>query len=231
MEKWTFNNLLFSRLSDVLDISGTEIARRCGITQQLFSRYTLNEVVISVQVLMKICNALRMPCHYFVSEDNNHIVPNRENATIVPDYWHPIFWDRQAVEHTFGDGEGRIYWKDVAKAMGVTPQKPHDRFLLITRFPITDFLDTCNRLNISPFRFLIDSNRYQDLSGKNNKTNFNREIYALRTQIAELSKTANDLTDKYRVLLERQNRLENMVNDFLRENDVSIAAEKIQGPT
>lgn len=229
MEKWSFNDLLFSRLSDVLDISGTEIARRCGITQQVFSRYTTNEVVVSVQVLIKICNALRMPCYYFVSEDNNHVLPDRESATIVAAKWIPISWDSQAVEHTFGDGEGRIYWKDVAEAMGVSLQKPHDRFLLITRFPVNDFLTTCSHLNISPFRFLIDQNR--DNGKQRNKRRviptpgLSVDITLLRQQIAELSKTTADLTDRYRALLDRQSRLERKVNEFLKDNETFLAAE------
>ena len=228
MGKWSFNSLLFSRLSDVLDISGTEIARRCGITQQVLSRYTTNEVVVSVQVLIKICNALRMPCYYFVSEDNNHLLPNRESATIVAEYWQPISWDCQAVEHTFGDGDGRIYWKDVAEAMGVSLQKPHDRFLLITRFPITDFLATCSHLDISPFRFLIDNNR-NEIKQRNKRRalptlGLSAEIAALRKQIEDLSKTTLDLTKKYQALLDRHNRLERTVNDFLR-NNVGIAAD------
>ena len=228
MEKWSFNNLLLSKLSNVLDISASEIARRCGMRQQVFSRYTLNEIDISVQVLIKICNALRMPSHYFVSEDNNHILPNREEATIAANYWQPISWDRQAVEHTFGDGEGRIFWKDVAEAMGMSQQKPHNRFLLITRFPITDFLKTCSHLDISPFRFLIDNNR--DCGKQKNKFHRqsghirNENIEDLRREIKTLTETAENLTKKYRVLLERHNRLERMVNDYIGDN-IGLAAE------
>ena len=126
MTKWSFNMLLLSRLSDVLDISGAEIARRCGLTQQVLNRYMNGDIVLSVQVLMKICNAMRMPAYHFVSEDGSSVLPIREEATLPLDCWHPIEWDIQAVELTFGDGEGRIFWKDVAKVMDISSQKPHE---------------------------------------------------------------------------------------------------------
>ena len=69
MEKWSFNNQLFRRLPDVLDISGAEIARRCSLKQQVLNRYQNGGIVLSVQVLIKICNSLRMPAYYFVAED------------------------------------------------------------------------------------------------------------------------------------------------------------------
>lgn len=229
MEKWSFNSLLFSRLSDVLDISGTEIARRCGIKQQVFSRYTTNETVVSVQTLMKICNALRMPIHFFVSENDSHVIPNRESATIASDCWQPVGWDRQAVEDTFGDGEGRIYWRDVAKAMGVSEQKPHDRFLLVTRFPVTDFLTTCSRLGMSPFRFLIDANRRtandrRQTAPPSPNESFRTEIADLHRKITDLSATVDDLTSKFSALLERHNLLENRFRTYLGDS-LPLAAD------
>ena len=74
MDRWKFNTTLFSSLSDVLDITGTEIARRCGLRQQVLSRYTTNEIVVSVQILIKLCNSLRMPVYYFVAENNNFVI-------------------------------------------------------------------------------------------------------------------------------------------------------------
>lgn len=202
MEKWSFNSLLFSRLSDVLDISGTEIAKRCGLTQQVFSRYTTNETVVSVQVLIRICNSLRMPIRFFISEDNNHIIPNRETATVAADYWQPVGWDSQAVEKSFGDGEGRVYWKDVADAMGVTSQKPHERFLLNTRFPVTHFLAVCSRFGISPFRFLIDKN-----DCRSGGTGMKSEVSALRRKVADLEAAVADLTLKYDRLIADMEKL------------------------
>ena len=246
MGKWSFNEPLFSRLSDVLDISGAEIARRCGLTQQVLNRYMNSDIVLSVQVLMKICNALRMPAHYFVSEDNNHVFPNREVATIPYDCWHPIEWDSQAAELTFGDGEGRIYWKDVAEVMNVSAQKPHERFLLRKRFPIDGFLTACSHFNISPFRFLIDPNRDCGKKAQSRRQPLpspgraeavgdealRAEVRELTGRLADLNSTVSDITKKYEALLQRHtalldrhNELERTVRDYLGLTPSLMAAE------
>lgn len=243
MNKWSFNSLLFSRLPDVLDISGAEIARRCGMKQQVFNRYTNQEVMLSVQILMTICNSLRMPIHFFVSEENNHVIPNRECATIPLDEWHPIDWNYDAVEKTFGDGGGRIYWKDVADAMDVTEQKPHDRFKLKTRFPIDGFLATCNKLNISPYLFLIDNNRDKAKRERGKRgcgprgsamreESLRADVAALTKKLDDLNTTVTELTAKYDDLLQRHtalldshNRLERDFNDYSSYGHIGKAAE------
>lgn len=240
MNKWTFNYQLFSRLSDVLDISSTEISKRCGVKQQVLNRYMRNETVLPVQILIKMCNALRMPSYFFVSEDNNYDMPNREIATISLDNWQPIDWNYQEVENTFGDGGNRIFWKDVAKVMDVTPQKPHARFLLEKRFCIDDFLNVCSHFDISPFNFLIDPNRKQDnksrktaaMSGTRDGANMLGEIRILRQQIADLASTvdgvANDykeISDKYDDLMEAHKALLRRFNEHIEERYIGMAAE------
>ena len=216
MDRWCFNSVLFRSLPKVLGISGTEIARRSGLPQQVLSRYTTNEVVVSVQVLMKICNSLRMPIRYFVSENNYHVMPVREKATVAPDRWLPIGWDALAVEQAFGDGEGRVYWKDVADVMGVTPQKPHERFLLRTRFPVTDFLSTCSRFNLSPFLFLIDGNAVDGQAGgpvpEDGGSGVRKEVAVLRRRVEELSAAVSDLSSKYQALLSAHEALSRRVS-------------------
>ena len=244
MNKWSFNSLLFSRLPDVLDISGAEIARRCGMKQQVFNRYTNQEVMLSVQILMTICNSLRMPIHFFVSEENSHVIPNRECATIPLDEWQPIRWNHDAVEKTFGDGGGRIYWKDVAEAMDVTEQKPHDRFKLKTRFPIDGFLTTCNELNISPFLFLIDNNRDKakrratkkatvpagspagEASLRADVAALPKKLDGMNTTVAELTAKYNDLLQRHTALLDRHNRMEVQFNQYFGiGTSIGMAAE------
>lgn len=240
MERWSFNTLLFSRLTDVLDISITEIAKRCGIRQQVLSRYMSGENVLPVKILIQMCNALRMPCHFFVSEYNNYEIPNREIATIAAGQWQPVEWNRQAVEHTFGDGEGRIYWKDVAVVMGITAQKPHDRFLLRKRFPITDFMDVCNHFCLSPFDFLVDMNRGGIKKGVRKPTaNGDAAASPLLADIATLRQQMADLTDKYHDvirkyddtltkyadLLEAHKSLLRRFEEHISANVVSMAAD------
>lgn len=240
MEKWFFNSLLINKLSDILDLSGAEIARRCGLSQQVMNRYMNNGIVLSVQTLLKICNSIRMPIYYFVAEDNNFVLPNREYATIAHDLWQPVGWNHSAVERIFGDKSGQIAWRDVATAMGVTPQKPHDRMLLKTRLPVDDFCRTCNNLNLSPFTFLIDRNRdvgnkkrrstettttKSDGSSTNNEL-FSQEIADLHQNIAKLNSTIENLTCRYKSLLERHNQLEQTVIRYISHRATEgIAAE------
>lgn len=233
--------LLFSKLSEVLDISGAEIAKRCGMNQPVLNRYMNGENVLPVQILLTICNALRIPSRYFVSEDNEHLFPNREIATVPLDCWQPIIWDKQSVELTFGDGEGRIFWKDVAVAMKVTPQKPHDRFLLRTRFPVNDFLTTCNNLKISPFRFLVDkncdatiqTNRVRKAASPNSSlsegqsmdsespagenTDIHAGIAVLTKKFDAVNAAVADLTAKYEDLLKKHSTLLSRHNELERK--------------
>lgn len=240
MDKWSFNYSLFSKLSKVLQISEAEIARKCGLTQQVLNRYTKADIMPSVQVLLKICNALRMPTHYFVSQDSIHIIPERESATVPYDLWKPVVWNMQAVELTFGDGEGKIYWKDVSAVMGVTSQKPHERFLLRKRFPIDDFFTVCSHYDISPFRFLNDPNTPDTSKRKGHATRRNSapspwendpllaDIAELRKQITALSADVDDLTKKYNTLLKSHEALSRRVSvniENINNSHLSIAAE------
>lgn len=159
MVKYSFNQLLLSKLPVVMDISISEIARRCNISQPVIYNYIKGSIELPLQTLIQVCNALRIPSRLFISENNRHIIPTRETTTIEADRWKPITWNTEAVELTFGDGEGKIYWKDVADVMGVTPQKPHDRFLLRTRFPINSFLHICSHYKLSPYLFIDDHNQ------------------------------------------------------------------------
>lgn len=215
MEKWSFNIQLLGSLSEVLDLTGTEIARRCGLRQQVFSRYATNERGIPIQVLIKLCNVIRMPINYFVSEDDNHIIPNRENATIPIDEWHPVFWNSANVEKIFGDGSNQIRWRDVAEVMKVTPMKPHERFSLRRRFKVTDFLTTCNAFDLSPFLFLNDPNRPIDTRSMKRKSTISakssttpsysdllHKVDALEHEIAELKQKIDDLPQCIKEMLD-----------------------------
>lgn len=209
MNRWSFNMPLFSQLPNVLDITGTEIARRCELRQQVLSRYITNESVVTIQVLLKLCNALRMPAYYFVSVDNNFVIPNRESATIPLNEWHEISWNKEVVEQTFGDGEGRIKWKDVATAMNTSLQKPHERFALRTRFKVTDFFTACNAFGLSPFMFLNDPNRPV---GKTKRRAAIPSYAELQRRVDTLEHDIADLKQRFTTLLHRQEELTKRVN-------------------
>ena len=248
MVNLSFNSLLLSKLTDVLDLSGNEIANRCKLSQTALYHYMKGEVEMPVQALMQICNALRMPTRYFLSVNNRHIIPTRETATIEADRWKPITWSLDAVELTFGDGEDKIYWKDVASIMGLTPQKPHERFLLRTRFPINSFLLTCTHFNLSPFLFLKDENQPADIGKAKRQTAASPQTptkprtapsYAeLAHRVDLLEHDLADLKQKFTALLQDQQaflrrmpvNIQDVHNSHIGINDrVDMAAEKQPG--
>ncbi len=235
MITYSFNHELMARISKVLDITVAEIARRCNIKQQVLNRYVRGEFVISVQALIEMCNSLRMPIYFFVSENDTHLLPAREEATVLPRNWHPITWDTEEVERCFGDGPRQIYWKDVAAAMDVTDQKAHNRLLLNRRLPTTDFLTACTKLQVSPYRFLIDPNRPNFNHKTKKKATYKGELVEmdkLRRELATMHTILDDLTEKYNQLLNDHRRLAQQVNvniDTFSNSHLSIAAEPPTG--
>lgn len=231
MVKYSFNQLLLSKLPVVMDISISEIARRCNISQPVIYNYIKDSIELPLQTLIQICNALRIPSRLFISENNRHIIPTRETATIEADQWKPITWNTEAVELTFGDGENKIFWKDVAEVMGVTPQKPHDRFLLRTRFPISDFLLTCTHYNISPYLFLNDDNAVKEKSKSKPNTSNTSNSKQPKTNHAkstdtptysELSLRVDALEKNFAALNEKYNRLLHEHEELIKRAHVNI---------
>lgn len=210
MAKWNFNELLLSKLSNVLDVSCTEIARRCHLNQSVLFHYIKRDVELPLQILLQLCNDLRMPTRYFICNNGNFVIPNRETATVEADKWKPITWNREAVELTFGDGEGKIFWKDVATIMGVTSQKPHERFLLRTRFPVNSFLLTCSHFNLSPFLFINDPNREEPTKARptpkprKQKASPPPSYAELQERVEQLELEVDDLQQKFEKLLHNQ---------------------------
>ena len=212
MSTWTFNRKLFTQLSDVLDISFAKIAEQCGLRQQVLSRYVTGEIELSLQVLIQLCNGLRIPIYYFVSENGNHVIPNREFATLPQTQWQPITWNHQAAELIFGDGEGKIYWKDVAVVMGVSSQKPHERFRLRRRFPIENFLTVCTHYQISPFKFLVDPNHEVGKQGNTSQgvaaSRFSKGRFETNTSYADYVTLTRKLDNLTAAVLDLTKKLE-----------------------
>lgn len=232
MVKYSFNQLLLSKLPVVMDISISEIARRCNISQPVIYNYIKGSIELPLQALIQVCNALRIPSRLFISENNRHIIPTRETTTIEADQWKPITWNTEAVELTFGDGEGKIYWKDVADVMGVTPQKPHDRFLLRTRFPISSFLQICSHYKLSPYLFIDDPNQprrgaKEKKPSTSNTSNSKQpkpdHAKSIDTPTySELSRRVSSLEKNFAALNEKYNRLLHEHEELVKRVHVNI---------
>ena len=242
MDKWTFNINLFDCLSDVLNLSVAKIAKKADIRQQTLSRYMLHEIRLSVQTLMQLCNALRMPVYYFVCKNGEEIFPEREEATLPAKVYRKAFWNVEEVERTFGDKPGQIFWKDAAEAMNLANQKSHRRFRLETRFPVDDFFKACTTLQISPFRFIVDPNRPEVLgisAGKQKRASRNKpsqaevaelrqEVAALRAKIDVITNRFDDLANRYSLLLEAHKTLAHRFGvtfHSVKDSNISISAD------
>lgn len=222
MDKFNFNFELITCLSSVLDLTVTEIARRCEISQSTLRLYVKQERVIPLQTIIEICNTLHIPTRYFFYE-KEAIIPTRERATIEAEHWLPIEWDNDAVEKTFGDAPRHIYWKNVAKAIGVSNHRPRGRFALKTRFPVDDFLTVCNTFNLSPYTFLIDHNPIPGGASFptshpyaptviHPKNSLRADVAAMQQKMNALFVVIDNLEQKNKVLLDRIEILSNRVD-------------------
>lgn len=241
MKKFKFNSDLISCLPNVLDITLTEIARRCKLNQPTLRMYIIGERALPVQVLLTLCNTLRMPSRYFIyPDDEPGIIPTRETATIEAHRWQSVSWDERATDTLFGDAPEHIFWKDVAAAMGISDQRPRERFALRTRFPVADFLQVCNAFGISPFTFIIDRNLQQaptDPTGSGRETTEHKRqhtrhndssVAELRRQVADLTDMVANLTEKYNTLLAAHNNLARRVSfniETMNDFHLSVASE------
>lgn len=237
MERWCFNIELFDCLPDMFDTTVAKLAKRSGICQQTLNRYMLHEIRVSVQTIMSLCNALRMPVRYFVCK-NEMVIPERENASIPADIFREIVWDLEAVERTFGDGPDKIFWKDAAAAMNVTSQKSHKRFRLETRFPMDDFLLACTNLQISPFKFLVDTNgtgakvqksvaRRTTASTRENEAVL-KEVAAIRQEMETVKAKIDILAKRFDDLLAAHNTFAHRIGiafNGVSDSNINIAAE------
>lgn len=156
MHTISFNNSLLTCLPDLLGVSVNKLAADSGLQPMTLGRFINRGDIISVQLLLKLCNAIRVPISYFFSEGDTRIIPEREHATIPASIFQPAAWDLSTVERTFGDQHGQIFWKDIAATMHVSDQKGHERFALRVRLPVTDFIAVCNAYHLHPSHFFIN---------------------------------------------------------------------------
>lgn len=199
MKHWKFDENLFRVLDDITGYSFNRIAQLSGIQQQAISRYVTGDYALPLQILIKICNAIRFPIYYLIKEDDSLNDVGR-HLLIAKEDWKPVYFSGQASEHIFST-KG-INWKDVGEAMGMAQMNAKKRFLGERRFPVNDFIQTCNRLNLSPFLFLIDPNRKP---AKRSSKGAEDEIL---TRIDTLQNTLAALQQKYDLLAEQMRKLQ-----------------------
>lgn len=226
-------------MPNVLDLSIAEIAKRSGITPMTLGRYMRSDTQIPVQALIQLCNTFRISSCYFLTNDKKHTIPVREEAIRLPSEWKDIAWDTEQVEKVFGDGHGQINWKEVARIMDLTEQKPHHRFRLSTKFPVPEFILVCNSLSISPYMFIVDENRQLsgDSSGEGEKEILeDRRFRQMSRQIEELRSELHETRQQLAALSDGMSRLRSAYKFLASEIDpcsdnVCKVAEEKQGPS
>lgn len=234
MTNWAFNKDLLSMLSDVLDLSFAEISRRVGLKQQVMNRYTKDEINISIQTVLKICNKLCIPLQYFVSIDGVSVIPQREYATLPRNEWRPVDFNRIICEDLFGPN--KIHWKDVGETMGAKSQNAHKRFKLKTRFPVDDFFTTCTSFQISPFLFFIDYNTIKE-GGESKETRkpdnpqAQPDIQDLQKRLGELERRVEHTDAQYKTLLQKYNKLERLYNSLAHDSGTFLLQAAEQSET
>ena len=219
MRNWKFDYDSFRVLDDIAGYSFAKIAKMSGIPQQAISRYVIGEYDLPLQILIKICNSIRLPIHYLIIEEDKQRTLNRED--IVPmDKWKPVYFDSNGAEYIF-TSHG-IQWKDVGEAMGVAQMNAKKRFVAGRRFPVNDFVKTCNKIKLSPFLFLIDPNRKV---AKKSKAQVSEEAME---KIEQLTNALADLQIKYKDLEEKLQRLQdNKITRPVSYSDgIMLAAEQ-----
>ena len=209
MTKWSYNVELFFSLPDILQFTFSKIAKLAGINNQQLNRYKKKNIQMSLDVLIDMCNALNIPIRYFIVENDVAIIPGRGEAVVPAAKWKPIIYDREAADRFFGEGLGRIYWKDVGELMGLAPSNAKNRLKGDSRFPVDEFLAICTKLQISPYNFIIDENLPSDKNDESSPkhTNEKSSVTKLSKNVETMNRRLSALEQKFDNLLKAYKRL------------------------
>lgn len=139
-------------LQRMLSLSPQEVADSFGISFPHYYRIKRGENAMTVQMLLSACNNLYVPSMFFITD----AMPRRDDIG-VERKWHEVRWRTDVVNEFFG--RGGISWSSVTAAMGLRDvNATRKQWRLEASFPIDSFLDVCNKMSLSPWRFLDDDN-------------------------------------------------------------------------
>ena len=154
---WVPNRTLLENLHAVLNLSQKEFIRAAGMSNFNSSYFDGN---ITVNALVKICNAFHISTHHFFLRDagvqptlhpaDYYQSSDWKKVVFHPEYLNDIFgkesltgMTRQQVEKTLGISEWKIKsWRG--------PGSP---------LRVMDLIDLCNTLDVTPSCFITDLNR------------------------------------------------------------------------
>ena len=162
--KHIFHTELLKNLADILRVDGKNLALAAQVGAATWSRLMAGTSDITVQALIDLCNATRIPIQHFIItyKDGGPVTRElltREDYVMAEGKYKECRYDLLAVRRRIGVGGGRIHPCDVAKAIGCDKSNIEGRLNLDTKFKMRDFLLMCSTFNIPWRELLHDENR------------------------------------------------------------------------
>ena len=231
MKQIKLHQNLIRHIGDVLFISAAEICDHTNISSATWYRITKTPEVITIQQLLTVSNALRIPVRHFFYSGSKAIILKRDDY-IANDY-RECFYDGEAMRDVVVSRSDAT-WKKAAEAVDMVPSRLRKSITGATRTPVARFLTVCQTFGINPFGILIDPNpvssakkRAASDAGPDSNTLLHLEILSMRKEVDSLRKEVADISKKYaRLMKERETVMRKRYPDGDAEEDsISIAAE------
>lgn len=181
--KIRLNARLVSSLNSVLFKSAAELMDAAGIASTTWYKVMKEPNSITVQQLLAISNALKIPVRRFFSSGSSDIV-GRHDDYVVDNYL-PCSYDADSLR-AFVESNNRVTWQMATEATRTTPSHLRNSMLLETRLPVPRFLTACEAFGIDPFSILIDPNATSSKGRKSDIGALGVEMAALRADLASI---------------------------------------------
>ena len=201
--KSTLNTHLLSSLPRVLRMTHREVSDASGISIACWYRLVKNPEKITVQQLLNLSNGLCVPVRLFFSSNKTDFVGVREDYILPSSVYLECYYDSEAVQQRIGNGTATS-WRDAATAVGMHWTNAAKSLLAVSRTPVVRLLDLCKAFDFNLFEFLIDPNKKRQGEIKSAPLS---DIADLRQQICSLSRSIDEIADKYQTLQTMHNAL------------------------
>ena len=212
IENIRINTKLLTSLSEVILLPATEIIAVSDIPNTTYYNLMNNPSSITVQQLLGLANGLHIPVRRFFCTGHTDIIGRREDYLADP--YLPCSYDSEALKRIVSLRRTAT-WRRAADAVGMTPLRLRDSLLAVRRLPVDRFLAVCGVFDEDPFSILLDPNPEPEKGRKPSR----RGDVELRRQMADLGQRVNhlvvsvdNLAEKYKALLEDQQRLLQRIN-------------------
>lgn len=223
MKNIRFNTTLITKLEDIVFMSPNKIRKKARIPSSTwYTTIMRNPSAITIQHILAIANGMHIPVRRFFSEGNKDIIRQRDYYITEP--YQDCYYDAKALQEII-NSRPNVSWQKAADSTEMTRDNLRKSLLAMRRTPVTRFLTACNALGISPFDILIDPNPIWKRETSKRHTEASMDLNSLYDNLRKLSSAFDDLTDKYRLLLERYDRLESTIKEYI-EGNIDMDTDK-----